>query len=113
MSWLFINMPLDPISETFEMGFHTVSSPRLKHSMLDKKGRFIKPGELITHFTRLRKLTTLKFPGRFKDHTVPSQGYKSNKHLLGHRRFFSVEFLYSGTSRALGHAGFESSNTLD
>lgn len=92
MSWLFINMPLDPISETFEEEFYIVSSPKLKHSMLDKKGRFIKPGELITHFTRLRKLKSLKFPERSKDHKihkVPSQGYKSKKQLLGHRRLFS------------------------
>lgn len=67
MSWLFINMPLDPISETFEEEFYIVSSLKLKHSMLAKKGRFIKPGELITHFTRLRKLKSLKFPERSQD----------------------------------------------
>lgn len=92
MSWLFLNMPLDPISETFEEEVYIVSSPKLKYSMLDKEGRFIKPGELITYFTRLRKLKTLKCSGRSKDHKihkVPSQGYKSNKHLLGPRRLFS------------------------
>lgn len=45
MSWLFINMPLDPISETFEEEFYIVSSLKLKHSMLAKKGRFIKPAD--------------------------------------------------------------------